>query len=62
MIEIDPELERTARADIPDGQARVVGVSIAPSGRDAVVMLIAGDRTAAASTFTVADVTHTEPQ
>jgi len=42
MIEIDPELARVARGDIPEEHAHVIGVSIAPSGRYAIVMLTAG--------------------
>jgi hypothetical protein len=55
MIEIDPQLERIVREDIPDDQAHVVGASIAPSGRYAVVMLIAGEGPAAEFDETVAE-------
>jgi hypothetical protein len=55
MIEIDPQLEQAARQDIPDDQAHVIGVSIAPSGRYAVVMLIAGEGPAAEFDETVAE-------
>lgn len=55
MIDIDPQLERVARDDIPIDQAHVVGVSIAPSGRYAVVMLIAGEGSAAEFDETVAE-------
>lgn len=55
MIHIDPQLERVGREDIPADQAHVVGVSIAPSGRYAVVMLVAGEGSAAEFDETVAE-------
>lgn len=55
VIDIDPQLEQVAREDIPADQAHVVGVSIAPSGRYAVVMLIAGEGCAAEFDETVAE-------
>jgi len=55
VIQIEPQLEAVARADIPPGEASVVGVSIAPSGRYAVVMLRVGDGPAAEFDETVAE-------
>lgn len=46
MIEIDPQLERVSRQDVPADQAHVVGLSIAPCGRYAVVTLIVGEGSA----------------
>jgi hypothetical protein len=55
MIEIDAQLELVARADIPPGQAHVIGVSVAPGGRYAVVMLVVGEGSAIEFDETVAE-------
>src|SRR2546425_8410610 len=55
MIEIDPQLARVARGDIPERHTDVVGVSIAPSGRYAIVMLTAGEGPAREFDETVAE-------
>jgi hypothetical protein len=55
MVELDPQLELVAREDIPPDQARVIGFSIAPNGRYAVVMLITGEGPAMDFDQTVAE-------
>ena len=55
MIEVDPQLELVAREDIPPDQAHVIGFSIAPNGRYAVVMLVAGEGPAMEFDQTVAE-------
>ena len=45
-ISIDPQLEEVARGDIPAHLTRVIGVSLSPSGRYAVVMLTTNEGTA----------------
>jgi hypothetical protein len=55
MIEIDPQLARVARGDIPEKDSHVLGVSIAPSGRFAIVMLAAGEGPAMEFDQTVAE-------
>jgi hypothetical protein len=55
VISIDPQLEDTARGDIPAEYAHVIGVSIAPSGRYAVVMLTTNDGAAIEFDQTVAE-------
>ena len=57
MVEIDPELELLARGDIPESAAHIVGVSVAPSGRYAVVMLTAGQEPSIEFDETVAEHT-----
>src|SRR5229473_1968779 len=52
---MDPQLEETARGDIPPEHTHVIGVSIAPSGRYAVVMLTAGEGLAMEFDETVAE-------
>jgi hypothetical protein len=39
VVAIDAQLEEVARGDIPAQYARVIGVSVSPSGRYAIVML-----------------------
>jgi hypothetical protein len=55
MISIDRQLEAEARGDIPREHTHVVGVSIAPSGRYAVVLLTAGEGSAMEFDETVAE-------
>ena len=55
MVAIDPQLEEVARGDIPPRYARVVGVSIAPSGRYAVVLLATNEGEAIELDETVAE-------
>jgi hypothetical protein len=55
VIAIDPQLEEVARGDIPERYARVVGVSIAPSGRYALVMLTTNESTTIEFDQTVAE-------
>jgi hypothetical protein len=55
VIPIDPQLEAEARGDIPPEHAHVIGVSIAPSGRYAVVMLTVGEGPAMGFDETVAE-------
>jgi len=55
MIEIDAQLARVARGDIPEQHTHVLGVSIAPSGRFAIVMLTAGEGSAMEFDQTVAE-------
>lgn len=43
MIEIDPQLLAEVRDDIPERYAHPVGVSISPSGRYAIVMLLTNE-------------------
>ena len=54
-MDIDPELERVARYDIPPQYARVIGVSVAPGGSYAVVMLETNEGTATEIDQTVAE-------
>ena len=56
MFEIDPQLPRAAREDIPEQHVHPVGVSIAPSGRFAIVMLTAGEGPAMEFDQTVAEL------
>jgi hypothetical protein len=55
VISIDPQLEAIARDDIPARYAHVVGVSIAPSGRFAIVMLTTNEGAAIEFDQTVAE-------
>jgi hypothetical protein len=55
MIWIDPQLAEIARDDIPERYAHVVGLSIAPSGRYAVVMLMTNEGEAIELDQTVAE-------
>jgi hypothetical protein len=55
MIEIDPQLARVAQGDIPEKHTHVLGVSIAPNGRFAIVMLAAGEGSAIEFDQTVAE-------
>jgi hypothetical protein len=55
VISIDPQLEQVARGDIPERYTHVIGVSIAPSGRYAVVMLTTNEGAAIEFDETVAE-------
>jgi hypothetical protein len=55
MIAIDPQLEEVARGDIPVRYTHVIGVSIAPSGRFAVVMQTTNEGAAVEFDETVAE-------
>jgi hypothetical protein len=55
VISIHPQLEETARGDIPAQYTHVIGVSIAPCGRYAVVMLTTNEGAAIEFDETVAE-------
>jgi hypothetical protein len=55
VIKIDPQLEEVARGDIPARYAHVIGVSVAPSGRFAVVMQTTNEGAAIEFDETVAE-------
>jgi hypothetical protein len=55
VIEIDPQLAQVARGGIPEKYTHVFGVSIAPSGRFAIVMQMAGEGSAVEFDQTVAE-------
>lgn len=55
MIPVDAQLEAEARGDIPAEHSHLIGVSIAPSGRYAVVMLTVGEGPAMEFDQTVAE-------
>jgi len=55
MIEIDPQLARVARDDIPEQHTHVLWASSAPSGRFAIVMLTTGEGSAMQFDQTVAE-------
>jgi hypothetical protein len=55
MLTIDPELERIARGDIPARYTHVVGVSISPNGKYAVVLLTTNEGNAVELDQTVAE-------
>ena len=55
VISIDSQLEEVARGDIPERYTHVIGVSVAPSGRYAVVMLTTNEGTAIELDQTVAE-------
>lgn len=55
MIPIDPQLEEVARGDVPPQYAHVVGVSVSPNGRFAIVALTTNEGTAVELDITVAE-------
>jgi hypothetical protein len=55
MFSIDPMLAEIARDDIPERYAHVVGLSIAPSGRYAIVLLTTNEGAAIELDETVAE-------
>ncbi|HJU35882.1 MAG TPA: hypothetical protein VJ716_00500 [Gaiellaceae bacterium] len=55
MGALDPDLELIARGDVPAEHADLIGASVAPDGRFAVVMLAVGEGQAAEFDETVAE-------
>jgi hypothetical protein len=54
VIDIDPELEAVARGDVPTQYAHVVGASLSPDGRFAIVALTTNEGAAVELDMTVA--------